>query len=61
MSGVADLQCQHQPDLLFRYQNTEQPLSLCVLFLGGVHLAMASVYLGNIAVLLEVSPMLACP
>lgn len=34
---------------------------LTVLFLGGVHLAMASVYLGNIAALLEVSPMLACP
>lgn len=35
--------------------------ALTVLFLGGVHLAMASVYLGNIAALLEVSPMLACP
>lgn len=35
--------------------------ALTVLFLGGVHLAMAGVYLGNTAALLEVSPILVCP
>lgn len=49
-----------QLDLLFCFPEYSRA-TFRAPFLGGVHLSTANVFIGNVAVLLEASPMLVCP